>query len=224
MITLDRRVSRGRLGTRRAQRGGHERLRASDVLLLGWLAEQYGAPATQLEPLLDRGERTVQRTVARLRGAGLVQVVRILVGEGAWVIPTTAGVRAAGYGFPGWRPRVGLLAHVAAVNEVRLHIQSASPDTEWVSERLLLGERTGGEHLPDGLAIADAQRIAIEVELTVKSRRRTEAILDELAARFDAVVYFCAPGPHRLLSVLEASGRWPRLSVRPLPAPFAPRP
>ena len=43
------------------------------------------------------------------------------------------------------------------------------------------------------------------------------------AARFDAVVYFCAPGPHRLLSELEASGRWPRLSVRPLPAASAPR-
>ena len=223
MITARRGVSARRLGARRAQRAGDERLRASDVRLLGWLAEQYGAPAAQLEPLLDRGERTVQRTVARLGAAGLVQVVRILVGEGAWVIPTTAGIRAAGYGFPGWRPRVGLLAHVAAVNEVRLHIQSTSPDTEWVSERLLLGERTGGQHLPDGLAIADAQRIAIEVELTLKSRRRTQAILDELAARFDAVVYFCAPGPRRLLRELEASARWPRLSVRPLPAASAPR-
>lgn len=223
MVAFRRAVSRARLLARPARDGDHERLRASDVRLLGWLAEQYGAPATQLEPLLDRGERTVQRTVARLRGAGLVQVVRILVGEGAWVIPTTAGIRAAGYGFPGWRPTVGLLAHVAAVNEVRLHIQSTSPDTEWVSERLLLGERTGGEHLPDGLAIADAQRIAIEVELTLKSRRRTEAILDELSARFDAVVYFSAPGPHRLLSELEASGRWPRLSVRHAPAASAPR-
>ena len=223
MIALDRGVSRGRLGTRGAHRGDHERLRASDVVLLGWLAEQYGAPACQLELLLCRGERTVQRTVARLGAARLVQVVRILAGEGAWVIPTTAGIRTAGYGFPGWRPKVGLLAHVGAVNEVRLHIQSTSPDTEWVSERLLLCERTGGEHLPDGLAIADGQRIAIEVELTVKSRRRTEAILDALSARFDAVVYFCAPGPHRLLSELEASARWPRLSVRRLPAASAPR-
>jgi hypothetical protein len=224
MIALRRGVSQARPFARPARGGDHERLRTSDVRLLGWLAEQYGAPASQLEPLLDRGERTVQRTVARLGAAGLVQVVRILVGEGAWVIPTTAGIRTAGYGFPGWRPRVGLLAHVAAVNEVRLHIQSTSPDTEWVSERLLLGERTGGEHLPDGLAIADAQRIAIEVELTVKSRRRTEAILDALSGKFDAVVYFCAPGPHRLLSELEASGRWRRLSVRQLPGASTPRP
>jgi len=206
------------LGARRRPSEDHDRLRASDLLLLGWLAEQYGAPATQLELLLDRGERTIQRTVARLRAAGLVQVVRMLVGEPAWIIPTTAGIRAAGYGFPAWRPRVGLLAHVTAVNAVRLHVEYTSPGSEWVSERLLVGQRAAGEHLPDGAVIADAQRIAIEVELTVKSLRRTRAILDELTGRFDAVAYFCAPGPHRLLSELEASGRWPSVSVRRLPA------
>jgi len=193
------------LGARRRPEQSDERLRSSDLRLLGWLAEQYGAPATQLELLLGRGDRTIQRTVARLRAAGLVQVVRMLVGEPAWIIPTTAGIRAAGYGFPTWRPRVGLLAHVTAVNAVRLHVQSTSPGTEWVSERLLVGERASGEHLPDGVA------------MTVKSIRRTRAILDELADRFDAVVYFCAAGPHRLLSELDGSGRWPGLSVRRFP-------
>ena len=74
-----------------------------------------------------------------------------------------------------------------------------------------------GEHLPDGLAITAERRVAIEVELTAKSRRRITAILDELAARFDAVLYFCAPAPARQLSELAASGRWPTLGVRELP-------
>jgi hypothetical protein len=31
------------------------------------------------------------------------------------------------------------------------------------------------------------------------------------------VLYFCAPGPHRQLTQLAGSGRWPALGVRELP-------
>jgi hypothetical protein len=192
-------------------------LRTSDVELLRWLAEQYAARADQLELLLGCGERTVQRTTARLRSAGLIQTQRLLVGEPAWVVPTSAGLRLSGHGFPVWRPHLALLAHVAAVNDVRLHVQRRSPRSEWVAERLLAREREGTEHLCDGLVLDGARRIAIEVELTVKSRKRVTAILDELSERHDAVLYYCAPAPHRQLKQLHASGRWPKLGVRELP-------
>lgn len=112
---------------------------------------------------------------------------------------------------------MGLLAHVAAVNNVRLHVQARSPESEWVPERLLARERQPGEHLPDAVVLAQGRRVAIEVELTIKSQRRVTAILDELTARFDAVLYFCAPGPYRQLTQLAESGRWPALGVRELP-------
>jgi hypothetical protein len=67
------------------------------------------------------------------------------------------------------------------------------------------------------VVLVDGQRVAIEVELTVKSQRRLTAILDELTGRFDTVLYFCAPGPHRQLSGFAESGRWPTLGVRELP-------
>lgn len=211
--------SRGVAGaSRTAGRAGHETLRRRDLEVLGWLGEQYGARVDQLEVLMGCGPRTVQRTIARLRAAGLVQTRRLLVGEPAWVLPTAAGMAACGAGFGVWRPRIGLLAHVAAVNDVRLHIQGRAPQAEWISERVLAKERGAGEHLPDGVAITEDRRVAIEVELTVKSRRRVTAILDELAGRFDAVLYFCAAGPHRQLTELSESGRWPTLGVRELPA------
>ena len=72
------------------------------------------------------------------------------------------------------------------------------------------------EHLCDGVAITEGRKVAIEVELTVKSRRRVTAILDELVGRYDAVLYFCAAGPHRQLTDLAATGRWPQLGVREL--------
>ena len=197
--------------------GAQETLRRRDLDLLAWLGEQYGARTDQLETLLDCGPRTVQRVIARLRGAGLITTRRLLVGEPAWAIPTGSGLRAAGHGFAAWQPRIGLLAHVTAVNDVRLHVQARSPESEWVAERLLARERHAGEHLPDGVVITEGRRVVIEVELTVKSQRRVTAILDELTGRFDAVLYFCAPGPHRQLTQLAETGRWPALGVRELP-------
>ena len=200
----------------RARRAEHGVLHRRDIEVLGWLAEQYGARVDQLEVLMGAGPRTVQRTVARLRAAGLVTTRRVLVDEPAWVLPTGAGMAACGSGFGVWRPRIGLLAHVAAVNDVRLHVQGRAPSTEWVPERVLARDRLAGEHLPDGVAITEGRHVAIEVELTVKSRRRVTAILDELVVRFDAVLYFCAPGPHRQLTELAGTGRWPTLGVREL--------
>jgi hypothetical protein len=203
--------------SRTAGRAEHETLRRRDLEVLGWLGEQYSARVDQLEVLMGCGPRTVQRTVARLHAEGLVQTRRMLVGEPAWAIPTPAGMAACGSGFGVWRPRIGLLTHVAAVNDVRLHIQGRAPFTEWIPERVLAKERGAGEHLPDGVAITEGRKVAIEVELTVKSRSRVTAILDELAGRFDAVLYFCAAGPHRQLTELAESGRWPTLGVRELP-------
>jgi len=201
-----------------------ELLRRRDLDALAWVAEQYAARLDQLEVLMGCGPRTVQRTVARLRDAGFVELRRVLVGEPAWVLPTPAGLRACGSSYGVWRPKIGLLSHVGAVNDVRLHVQARSPGSEWVCERVLARDRTGREHLPDGVALVDGQRVAIEVELTVKSRRRVTGILDELAGRYDAVVYFCAPGPHRLLGEFAETGRWPVLGIRELPDPASGNP
>jgi hypothetical protein len=201
------------------RRGEHEPLRRRDIEVLGWLAEQYAGRIDHLEVLLDAGPRTVQRTLARLRAAGLVRTQRVLVGEPAWVLPTAAGMTACNSGFGAWRPRIGLLNHVATVNDVRLHVQGRAPCTEWIPERVLARDREAGEHLPDGVAIVEGRRVAIEVELTLKSRRRINAILDDLNMRFDAVLYFCAPSTHRQLTELAGTGRWPTLGVRELPRP-----
>jgi len=190
-----------------------------DLRVLAWICEQYGARVDHLALLEGCSERSARRLVARLRDAGLVSTRRLLVGEPAWAIPTATGARVSGAGFGPWQPRVGQLAHVAATARVRIHVQQRSPAAEWVCERQLARERRGArEHLPDAVVFVDGQRVAIEVELTVKSRKRTQAILDELSRRFDTVLYFCAPATRRQLGELEASGRWPKLGVRDLPA------
>jgi hypothetical protein len=193
------------------------RLHPRDLMLLGWLGEQYAATTDQLEVLLGCGPRSVQRVLARLRDAGLVSTHRVLVGQPAWVTSTRAGLRACGSQYKVWEPKLGVLLHTAAVNDVRLHIQARSPEAEWVSERALARDRRAGEHLPDGVVITEGRRVGVEVELTVKSERRLRAILDELTGRFDMVLYYCPPATFRQLSGLKESGRWPTLGVRELP-------
>jgi hypothetical protein len=46
----------------------------------------------------------------------------------------------------------------------------------------------------------DGARIAIEVELTLKSRARLGAIIDELSQHYDQVLYFA---PERLVGALS---------------------
>jgi hypothetical protein len=189
-----------------------------DLDALRWVGEQYAVRADQLVAWLDCNPRTVQRLLARLRGQRLAEVRRLLVGEPAWVIPTVKGLRACGLPFGAWRPRLGSLEHVAAVTDVRLHVQARGSGSEWVCERALAREKqTPQEHLADGLVLLDGRRIAIEVELTAKSKRRTIAIVEELVGRYDVVLYYCAPGPRRLISGLAADGTWPSLGVRELP-------
>jgi hypothetical protein len=189
-----------------------------DLDVLGWVGEQYAVRVDQLGAFLDCTPRTVQRLLSRLREQRLVEVRRVLVGEPAWVIPTLKGLRASGSSFGAWRPMLGLLAHVAAVTDVRLHVQSRSPESEWVCERVLAREkRSPQEHLADAVVLLDGRRIAIEVELTVKSKRRTRAIIDELVGRYDAVLYYCAPGPHRLVLELADDGAWQSLGIRQFP-------
>ncbi len=222
--------SPGRAAAPRGVRGARAQapralLHPRDLVLLGWLGEQYAARADQLEVLLGCGPRSVQRVIARLRDAGLVGTYRLLVGEPVWVTPTRAGLRACGCEFKVWQPKLGLLHHTRAVNDVRLHVQARSPEATWVCERSLARERQPGEHLPDGVVLTDGQRVAVEAELTVKSERRVRAIVEELTARFDLVLYFCAPAPCRQLTALSAGGAWPTLGVRALPdrAAGAPR-
>jgi hypothetical protein len=193
-------------------------LNRRDLDMLRFVGEQYAVRADQLRTRLDCNPRTVQRLLARLRERRLIDVRRLLVGEPAWAVPTVAGLRIAGLPFGVWRPRLGALSHVGAVTDVRLHVERCSPHSEWVCERVLARDkRDPEEHLADGVVVLDGREIAIEVELTIKSKRRTIAIVRELLGRYDAVLYYCAPGPQRLLGELASHEHWPSLGIRGLP-------
>ncbi len=214
-----RRVERqsGSGGRRRAD-AGLVRVSPRDVVLLGWVAEQYAVSLPQLARLMGRSFHAARWLRARWQRAGWVWGRVELVGWPVFVWLTPEGSRLAGAEFRTWKPRAARLVHVAAVNDVRLHVQTRAPEAVWVCERRLARELPRGAHLPDGVVQRGCERHAVEVELHPKARRRTRAIVADLLGRYDAAVYFCAPGARRQLD--ELAGEFgARLAVRPLPNP-----
>jgi len=193
-----------------------------DLAPLPLIAEQCAITQPQLARLIGRSEHTARWLRSRWQRAGWVDGRVLLVGEPAFIWLTPGGQRACGVDFKPWRPQaIGRLPHLAAVTDVRLHVAAKRPDAVWVSERVLARERArAGErrtHLPDAEVLIGDQRVAVEVELTQKERRRTEAIVAELCGRYDAVWYFAAPAAHRHLSSVIERGRFDRVQLLELP-------
>ncbi len=126
-------------------------LSARDLETLGWVSEQYAVRMDHLAVLLGRSPRTAQRFARRTRAGGLAHCRPLLAGEPAWLWLTGRGQREAPTTFKSWSPRLGLLAHIAAVNRVRLHVQRRAPESVWVCERSLARDLPRRQHLPDAV-------------------------------------------------------------------------
>lgn len=192
------------------------RLSERDLAFLCLCAEQHALRADHARGFLSLSERQGRRRLSALVEDGLLARFRPLAGP-PWFTPTTAGLLACACPYRPWRPRISALPHIGAVASVRLHIQERAPQAFWTCERALALERTDGSHLPDGVVCLDDMRIAIEVELTVKSAGRLCAILASLSERYDQVVYFATPAVRGRMERLRLPERFPALSLRDLP-------
>jgi hypothetical protein len=179
-------------------------------------------------------EATVRYHLRRWLRAGWVHPQRAL--GRTWIVPTPRGLALAGADYRPWSLVPSRLAHVHAVALVRLAIEAANPDAEWVSERALArlrAQQRAGWWLPDGgLVVADVAvnggppLHTIEVELTPKHLAKLGQVFE---ARYPGEVqttYFTPPahqdGLRRRLAVLEQATRarnepWFRVTVVPLP-------
>jgi hypothetical protein len=201
--------------TRRGPRPTGRRATDRDLALLAIVAEQYAVTLPQLAVLMGRSIHAARWLRDRWRHAGWVDSRVVLAQRPAFVWPTRAGLGVAGLDYPGWAPTPGALAHVEAVTDVRLHLLAFYPGASWTSERDL--PAGCGVHRPDGLLWVDGREVAVEVELTQKSRVRTRGIVCELVARYPEVVYFTTGGPRRLVEELAAEVGQGRVEVHPLP-------
>ena len=207
--------------------------------LLAWCGEQYTVRTDLLAVLMARASddpeakergrlvaRVVNRRVQAWRDAGLVNTKTFLVGTPATVWLTADGTQAAGLPWRPYEPTLVTVAHRHAVGLVRAEAEGR--ELGWICERELR-EGLGGRplHLPDGVVLSTDDRgrtwrTAVEVELTRKTEARVIAILRQLLASYDDVVYRAAPGAatvvQRAADGLAGAGA-SRVHVRPYPPP-----
>jgi hypothetical protein len=231
-----------------------------DVAALAWVAEQYAVRVDTLGLLLGRlspetpqtvhrwqyapgrwaelptlSDATVRYHLRRWLRAGWVRPQRAL--GRTWIVPTRRGLDLAGSGYRPWTLVPSQLNHLHAVAVVRLAIEVADPEAEWVSERALTRLRVQRREAwwrPDGgLVAADAAvngscppLHTIEVELTPKHLTKLEQIFEHRYPGEVQTTYFTPAGHQdglkRRLAVLEQTTRahnepWSQVNVVPLP-------
>lgn len=188
---------------------GQPRWTERDFAILQWIAEQYGVRRDMLSVLLARwgqvqtqmpgqvAASTVKDWVQRWRGADVLGSTLVYMGQPSWVWVTRVGLEHLELEYRYWEPRARSLPHLHAINQARLLVEARQPEAEWRSERALrsgqpfTAGQTRSEHYPDAEVLIGTQRVAIEVELHIKSKKRQPAILYQLARRYEGIWYFC---------------------------------
>lgn len=218
-------VSEGIGGRRRRCDFGSVRISERDAQLLLLIGEQYAVTVDQLARLIGRTYRTARWLRDRWRRAGWVVSRQLIAGGPSFIWLSREGTRVGRSPYRTWDANPGVAAHVEAVSEVRLLLDRQLGLGEWQSERMLAksyGPRSQTRmHLPDAVLVTERERVAIEVELSLKSRVRLEQVISELGERYQRVWYFAAPPLVPKLNELAASARWQNVRVHHYPPRLA---
>ena len=188
--------------------------------LLRLLAEQSAIAFDQLARFLGCEQEQAARVTRHLTNVGYADYARILHGEPHWAWLTRRGTRLSATGFQFRPPKVGAMARMRAVNEIRLHIAARAPEARWVCGRRVVREQGLKGKRPNAVVEIGTERHAIVVRHGFPHEGRLEReIVETHMARYDAVVYFSNPRPRALLERLKSEHHWPKLVIRPIPGP-----
>jgi hypothetical protein len=181
---------------RRSSGSGRVWFSERDGELLEIVGEQYAITVRQLAQLIGRSERTARWLRDRWRRARWIESAPLTRNGPSFLWLTPEGIRTANSPYRTWRPNANMLAHIEAVTDVRLLLERELRLGRWLSERWLVSvsppRSQRRPHLPDGLLDTSDETYAIEVELTLKSRARLAAIVNELGEQYAQVWYFAA--------------------------------
>ena len=192
-----------------------------DGRLLELVGEQYAISVSQLARLIGRTHRTGRWLRDRWHRAGWIESRPLTRGGPSFLWLTSQGARVAQSPYRTWRPNASMVDHIEAVTDVRLLLERELRLGHWICERSLAQRSPSRSqdrpHLPDGLLDTGAEQIAIEVELSLKSRSRLAAILEQLGQEYAQVWYFAVPSLRPALSGLAAEAPWQNISIYSYP-------
>ncbi len=94
---------------------------------------------------------------------------------------------------------LGGYQHQLLITDIRQHLCFKHSNTKWISERYLKQQKFyygigKAGHIADGILVFSDKKVAIEVELSMKGKRRIEKILSAYGGQLDITEawYFCA--------------------------------
>ena len=157
------------------------KIKNRDLKVATFIAEQG---ATRLSTILKYLEtsginidpREIRRICERLENLQLIKRKQILAGS-AVVWPTREGLKLAGLkilsGEKVSNPSMELLLHSILVSEVRVVYEANG--AQWICERKIRG--LFPNHLPDGLAVYEGEKIIVEIDRTRKEKDRLISIM-----------------------------------------------
>jgi hypothetical protein len=148
--------------------------------------------------------RNVYRAIYRWENAGMVEYQKFWKDTPGWVWLTNTGLRSHNLTFTPWSPRQGSeFQHRHFINEIRVKLENRYGFLlPWESERMVrkrLSESREGNHAPDAVVAIDGKRLALEVELTNKTAKRTEAIIKNMLTNYDGIWYFVTQKSQNLI-------------------------
>lgn len=190
--------------------------------LLRLIAEQGAIPFDQLARFLDCKQEKAADVAKHLTKVGYTDYGRFLHGEPHWLWLTGRGTRLSGTGFAFLLPKVGAMARMRAVNEVRLHIAARAPEARWICSRSVFREQGKRGYRPNAVVEIRRERHAILIHLSAQLPELVREVVETHMARYDAVIAFANPKPRKLLERLAADNHWPKLVVRSIPEPPPP--
>lgn len=183
------------------------KLTERDLEILNFINDFGFCEVSHVEKLFSLHGCRGYQLLNRLVRAGLLEHERIFYAKPG--IYRTTGKGANYTNLPALqRVALGNYKHDMLMIEVYLKLRELCPDMEWISERQLKHDKyfdgVGKKgHLPDAMlrfpkeiVKGEAKQVAIEVELTAKSKIRAEKILAGYGSEFSIaeVWYYCADG------------------------------
>ena len=213
--------SRGGQQRRKRRGSGTVLWSERDGRLLEFVGEQYAVSVGQLGRLIGRNHRTGRWLRDRWQRAGWVESRPLAPAGASFLWLTPRGIRDARSPYRSWRPNGAMIEHIAAVTDVRILVERELRLGHWICERELARNAASRSevrpHLPDGLLDRGTERIAVEVELSLKSRSRLESIVEQLAQEHDRVWYFAAQPARGALDAIADQVPWQNVTVYSYP-------
>ena len=206
-----------------------------DLWAMLWVGEQAGVRFDHLRELLGRypqgednsprtlSENATRHVIKRWCEQGYARFEPILAREPGWLWLTKAGLHEAGLELTYYKPAAARVGHLHLVNWARLSLEEEEPDARWKSERMIRAEMEKSrksrkqKHVPDawffrpgatGAGKTPVKTVAIEVELTAKSRSELFPILQSYSGLDVEVWYY---GTHKVETALRRDLALPAL-------------